>query len=99
MDLRVQKDTAPVHWVLDRKETIGFVGSLFNDRRLFQDLRVEETTVDSILDYFEEQKLWNVDRPEWQTCPDPAKNYSEENVARFFNRILDNLPESILCQR
>lgn len=97
MDPRVQKDTAPIHWVLDWKETISFIGSLFNDQRLFRDL--EETTINSILDYLEEQKLWNVDSPQWQTCPDLVKNYSEENIARIFNRILDNLPDGILCQR
>ncbi|KAF8550625.1 hypothetical protein OG21DRAFT_1487635 [Imleria badia] len=94
MDPRVQKDTVSIHWVLNQQETSGFVGNLFNDKRLFP----AKTTVKSILDHLEVQGIWASNH--WHTFPDPG-NFSEENDARFFNQILNNLPNGIgiLCDR
>lgn len=86
MDPKVEKDTAAVRWILNQHESSRFLKNLFSDDRL-------SFSIQNILNHLQEQGIWaGGDTNRWQTFPD---HKSEENIAKFFNRILDNLPDNI----
>ncbi|KAI5980660.1 hypothetical protein EDD15DRAFT_2381694 [Pisolithus albus] len=81
-----------VRWVLSEVETVSFLEHLFSDERAFSGIAIK-----TVLKHLEQKELWDGSR--WQAYP-LSDDYSEANIAAFFNEILDNLPTDLfLCKR
>lgn len=100
MDPKITQDTAPVRWSLNQQQTKDFLAKLFPDDRLFpqsNDPDVSSTvpgTIETILSDMKRTRQRVRDR--WEYFPDDG---DEENIAQFFNRIIEHSRNSYLCTR
>ena len=99
MDPKIIEDTAPLHWMLDQKQTIEFLGNLFPDDRLFPSSNAASSLtnggVTSIVDHMKTIRQRSKDR--WAYYPDSP--CAEEKIAQFFNGIIQHVPNAHLCTR
>ncbi|KAF8548783.1 hypothetical protein OG21DRAFT_1526253 [Imleria badia] len=99
MDPRIVEDTAPLHWMLDQKQMIKFLGNLFPDDRLFPSSNSTSSPtnggVTSIVDHM--KTIWQRSKDRWAYYPDSP--CAEEKITQLFNSIIQHIPNSHLCTR
>jgi len=102
MDLKVEKDMAPIHCSLDMGQMISFLDNFFSDGTVLsncENLNTNDATcIKSIFHTLEKKGLCR--NRCWSNCPKPSKarSYSEESIASFFNGIINKV-QGIHCTR